>query len=94
LLAKVHPSADASVMLPSSRLAVFVGYGFNRKLHISDRSVRGFRNLNKPAPKAEGPCSGTIAADVEVVAIITARIRITSGGNVRLLFIVSLLFKC
>jgi hypothetical protein len=62
------------------------------KVHISVRSVLGLRNLNWPAPEAEAPCWGTMAADVEVVTTITASIRIISGGNV-LLFMTLLLLK-
>ena len=50
------------------------------------------RYLNWPAPNAEGPFSGNMAAGVEVVTTIAARIRITSSGNV-LLFIVLLLVE-
>src|SRR5689334_12684664 len=59
----------------------------NEKLHLSV-CPRRFRKLKKPAPKAEGPCWGTMAANVEVTNR-TARLkmRITSGGNVLFLFI-------
>src|SRR5687768_11692009 len=52
-----------------------------------------FRNVNVPAPDADGPWSYTMAADVELVTTRAPSIdiTITSSGNVLLPFMVLLL---
>jgi hypothetical protein len=61
--------------------------GLRLNLYIA---ILNWKNLNRPAPEAEGPWSKVAVADGEVVTTNAARISIASGETVLRIFMVLL----